>query len=34
MFDMLINMVIVCYGEYLEVLIEQVFLFFIDNFLI
>ncbi len=34
MFDMLINMVIVRYGEYLEVLIEQVFLFFIDNFLI
>ena len=29
MFGMLINMVIVCYGEYLEVLIEQVFVFFI-----
>ncbi len=29
MFDMLINMVIVCYGKYLEVLIEQIFVFFI-----
>ncbi len=29
MFDMLVNMIIVCYGKHLQVLIELVIVFFI-----